>query len=50
MAFARDARFRVRVHLDESSAAFFALGVGKASGAPAVVLTTSGTATANALP
>ncbi|MEX2047975.1 MAG: 2-succinyl-5-enolpyruvyl-6-hydroxy-3-cyclohexene-1-carboxylic-acid synthase, partial [Gemmatimonadota bacterium] len=50
MAFARDARFRVRVHLDERSAAFFALGVGKASGAPAVVLTTSGTATANALP
>jgi len=50
MAFARDARFRLRVHLDERSAAFFALGVGKASGAPAAILTTSGTATANVLP
>jgi 2-succinyl-5-enolpyruvyl-6-hydroxy-3-cyclohexene-1-carboxylate synthase len=50
MAFAADGRFRPRVHLDERSAAFFALGVGKASGTVAVVLTTSGTAAANLYP
>ena len=49
-AFARDGRFRMRVHLDERSAAFFALGVGKASRWPAVLVTTSGTAAANAFP
>jgi 2-succinyl-5-enolpyruvyl-6-hydroxy-3-cyclohexene-1-carboxylate synthase len=50
LAFARDGRFRLRVHLDERSAAFFALGVGKASGVPALMLTTSGTAAANVFP
>jgi 2-succinyl-5-enolpyruvyl-6-hydroxy-3-cyclohexene-1-carboxylate synthase len=50
LAFDADDRFAVRVHLDERSAAFFALGVGKASGMPAVLVTTSGTATANAFP
>jgi len=47
LAFASDGRFRLRVHLDERSAGFFALGVGKASGMPAAVVTTSGTATAH---
>jgi 2-succinyl-5-enolpyruvyl-6-hydroxy-3-cyclohexene-1-carboxylate synthase len=50
MAFAGDDRFKCRVHLDERSGAFFALGVGKATGCPAVIVTTSGTATANVFP
>src|SRR5438874_4590674 len=44
------AGFRMSVHLDERSDAFFAPGVGKATGVPAVVLTTSGTATGNLFP
>lgn len=49
LAAESDPRLRVRVHLDERSAAYFALGLGKI-GRPAVVLTTSGTAVANLLP
>jgi len=50
MAVALHGGFAVHVHLDERSAAFFALGLGKASGLPAAVITTSGTATANLFP
>ena len=44
VALASDARIAVHVHHDERSAAFIALGFGLASGRPAVVLTSSGTA------
>jgi len=50
MAAASDRRFKTWIHLDERSASFFALGLGKATRRPAGVITTSGTATANLLP
>jgi 2-succinyl-5-enolpyruvyl-6-hydroxy-3-cyclohexene-1-carboxylate synthase len=44
LALAADGRIRVHVHHDERAGAFLALGLGRALGRPAVVLTTSGTA------
>src|SRR5690349_10530727 len=44
LALTRDRRVVVDVVLDERSAAFMALGIGRASGRPALVLCTSGTA------
>ncbi len=44
LALLADDRIGVHVHHDERAAGFVALGIGKASGLPAVVLTTSGTA------
>jgi 2-succinyl-5-enolpyruvyl-6-hydroxy-3-cyclohexene-1-carboxylate synthase len=50
LALASDDRIQVEVHHDERSAAFIGLGVGLASGHPALVLTTSGTAAAHLHP
>jgi 2-succinyl-5-enolpyruvyl-6-hydroxy-3-cyclohexene-1-carboxylate synthase len=47
MAFANEPRMRVHVRIDERSAGFVALGLGKATGRPSVVISTSGTAAAN---
>jgi 2-succinyl-5-enolpyruvyl-6-hydroxy-3-cyclohexene-1-carboxylate synthase len=50
LALRAEERIQLHIFLDERSAAFFALGIGLASGRPAVVLTTSGTAAAELLP
>ena len=50
MALVRDGRFPCFSHVDERSAGFFALGLAKATGRPAVLACTSGTAAANYLP
>jgi len=50
IALARHGGIDVRVHLDERAAAFYALGRAKATGEPAIVACTSGTAAANFLP
>src|SRR3954469_2155269 len=50
LALVRDGRFACFSHIDERSAGFFALGLAKATGVPAVLACTSGTAAANYLP
>ncbi|MFE3099640.1 2-succinyl-5-enolpyruvyl-6-hydroxy-3-cyclohexene-1-carboxylic-acid synthase [Nocardia tengchongensis] len=47
---ARAGEINLQVRLDERSAAFVALGITKATGLPAAVVTTSGTAVSNLLP
>src|SRR5436309_13731384 len=46
MALQRHPRIKVLVHIDERCGSFFAVGLGKATGNPAVLLSTSGTAAA----
>jgi 2-succinyl-5-enolpyruvyl-6-hydroxy-3-cyclohexene-1-carboxylate synthase len=50
LTLARDGRFPVSSHVDERAAAFYALGLAKASGRPAVLTCTSGTAAAHYYP
>lgn len=50
LAAARNPRIDCTVHFDERGAAFHALGMAKALGAPVALLCTSGSATANYLP
>jgi len=49
-AIASSSRARSILHFDERGAAFHALGYGRATGRPAVMITTSGTAVANVWP
>ena len=50
LCFDAQPRIRTWIQLDERSAGFFALGLGRATGRPAVLVCTSGTAAANYLP
>ncbi len=50
LALAARPEIDLAVHVDERSAAYYAVGIGRATGVPCVVVTTSGTAVANLLP
>jgi 2-succinyl-5-enolpyruvyl-6-hydroxy-3-cyclohexene-1-carboxylate synthase len=50
MALHDDARIRLHVQVDERSAGFLAIGLARSTGRPAIVVTTSGGATANLHP
>jgi len=50
LAVSREERIRVHVHLDERSAGFFAVGLGRVTGEPVAIVTTSGTAAAELFP
>ncbi|MDP4086273.1 MAG: 2-succinyl-5-enolpyruvyl-6-hydroxy-3-cyclohexene-1-carboxylic-acid synthase [Bacillota bacterium] len=50
MIMAEHPELKLHIHVDERSAAFFALGIAKASKKPVAILCTSGTAAANYYP
>jgi 2-succinyl-5-enolpyruvyl-6-hydroxy-3-cyclohexene-1-carboxylate synthase len=50
IALRREERIEVTVHIDERSAAYFALGAARATGRASAAVCTSGTAAANYLP
>ena len=50
LCFGAQPRISAWIQLDERSGGFFALGLGRATGRPAVLVCTSGTAAANYLP
>ncbi|MCU0258030.1 MAG: thiamine pyrophosphate-binding protein, partial [Solirubrobacteraceae bacterium] len=50
LSLVRDGRFPCVSQIDERSAGFFGLGLARATGRPAVLACTSGTAAANYLP
>ena len=50
LSFAWEPRIRATSHIDERCASFFALGLAKATGVPAALACTSGTAAANYAP
>jgi 2-succinyl-5-enolpyruvyl-6-hydroxy-3-cyclohexene-1-carboxylate synthase len=50
VAAVNDERLQTHVSIDERSSAFLAIGIARATGVPAVVVSTSGTAVANFLP
>jgi 2-succinyl-5-enolpyruvyl-6-hydroxy-3-cyclohexene-1-carboxylate synthase len=50
MVMAEHPEINIHVHVDERSAAFFALGIAKAAKKPVAILCTSGTAAANYFP
>ncbi|MDR7000454.1 2-succinyl-5-enolpyruvyl-6-hydroxy-3-cyclohexene-1-carboxylic-acid synthase [Neobacillus niacini] len=50
MVMAEHPDLKLHIHVDERSAAFFALGIAKASNRPVAILCTSGTAAANYYP
>lgn len=50
MVMAEHPELNIRVHVDERSAAYFALGIAKAKKIPVAILCTSGTAAANYYP
>ena len=50
LSFIKNKKFISTSHIDERSAAFFALGLSKKTGSPSIIITTSGTALANLYP